>query len=66
MYVCRRDGRPYAMNHSDVLREFAPLIVFETRMAPVLALAMGDQAFILRAPDLDPLFAAAHQIQALA
>jgi hypothetical protein len=66
MYVCRRDGRPYAMSHSDVLREFAPLMVFETRMAPVLALAMGDQAFILRSPEVEPLFAAAQRIQALA
>jgi hypothetical protein len=66
MYVCRRDGRHYAMTHEDVLREFAPLIVFESRMEPVFAGAMGDQAFILRAPSEKPLRDAAQQIQARA
>lgn len=66
MYVCRRDGRRYAMTHDEVLREFAPLIVFEGRMEPVFAGAMGDQAFILRAPQEEPLREAASRIQAIA
>ncbi len=66
MYVSRRDGRRYAMLHEDVLREFAPLIAFETRMERVIAPAMGDQAFILRAVELDELFEAAQRIQEVA
>ena len=66
MYVSRRDGRPYVLGHEDVLHDLAPLIVFETRMEPILAPAMGDQAFVLRSPDLDQLFKAAQRIQALA
>jgi hypothetical protein len=66
IYVCRRDGRAYALGHEEVLREFAPLIVFETRMEPVFAPAMGDQAYLLRSADEHELIAAAARIQALA
>jgi len=65
VYVSRRDGKPYAMLHDDVLREFGHLIVKEGRMDPVLASAMGDQGFILRHPDSEPLLEAAQAIQAL-
>jgi len=65
VYVSRRDGKPYVMPHDDVLREFADLIVKEGRMDPVLATAMGDQGFILRHPDSEPLLEAAAAIQQL-
>jgi hypothetical protein len=65
VYVSRRDGKPYVMLHQDVLREFGHLIVKEGRMDPVLATAMGDQGFILRHADAEPLLEAAAAIQQL-
>jgi hypothetical protein len=65
VYASRRDGKPYVMAHEDVLREFGHLIVKEGRMDPVLATAMGDQGFIMRHPDAEPLLEAAAAIQEL-
>jgi hypothetical protein len=64
LYVSRRDGRAYARSHDEVLREFAPMIVAETRMDSVFSAAIGDQGYILRHPEIEPLFEAARQIQA--
>jgi hypothetical protein len=63
LYVCRRDGRSYALSHDEVLREYASLMVYETRMPAVLAPAMGDHAYIMRDHDLERLKAAAQAIQ---
>jgi hypothetical protein len=63
LYASRRDGYGYRLPHADVLRRFGPLIVFQARMDPVLAVAMGDQGYILRSPELQPLLDAAQQIQ---
>jgi hypothetical protein len=62
MYVARRDGRPYALAHADVLRDFAGLIVNEVRMEGVFAAAMGDQGYLLRHAELERLFEAARAI----
>jgi hypothetical protein len=62
LYVSRRDGRQYALTHDEVLREFAPLIVAETRMDSVFAAAIGDYGYLMRHPDLDVLIAAAHEV----
>ncbi len=62
LYVSRRDGRQYALTHDDVLREFAPLIVAETRMDRVFAAAIGDYGYLMRHPELDVLIAAAHEV----
>ena len=64
LYASRRDGRQYALSHEDALREYAPLIVLETRMEPIFSSAMGDHAYVLRGPDVDQLRAAAQRIQA--
>lgn len=66
LYVSRRDGRPYARSHAEVLREYAPLVVAEARMDSVFSAAIGDHGFILRHPELEPLVEAARGIQALA
>ena len=66
LYVSRRDHRHYAMAHHDVLRDFGPLLVYEARMESVFTAAMGDQAYVLRGPDITALIAAAQAIQALA
>ena len=65
LYCCRRDGRPYVISHDEVLAEFGPLIVHESRMERVLAGAMGDHGYVMRSPDLAPLIDAAQRIQAV-
>jgi D-alanine-D-alanine ligase-like ATP-grasp enzyme len=66
LYVSRRDGRRYARSHEDVLREYGPLMVADTRMDSVFSAAIGDHGYILRHPELQPLFEAARGIQELA
>jgi hypothetical protein len=65
LYVMRRDGRPYALSHGDVMNDFGELCLLEARMDRMFSAAMGDHAYILRGPDADQLVAAAQQIQAL-
>lgn len=65
VYVSRRDIRTYAMSHEEIMREFGDLIVKAARMDRVLATAMGDEGFILRSPDAEPLRAAVSRIQEL-
>lgn len=62
LYVSRRDGRQYALSHDEVLREFAPMIVAETRMDSVFAAAIGDYGYLMRHPDLDVLLTAAREV----
>jgi biotin carboxylase len=64
VYASRRDFRNYAMSHGDVMREFGHLIVYQGRMEKVIATAMGDTGYIMRAPELEPLIDAAMRIQA--
>ena len=65
LYASRRDGRAYVLSHDDVLREFSHLIVQHARMERVIAVAMGDQGYVLRHPELEPLLDAARRIQAV-
>lgn len=65
LYVMRRDGRPYAMSHEDVMREFGELIILESRMDRMFAAAMGDHAYVLRGTSEKALISAAKRIQAL-
>ena len=62
LYISRRDGRQYAISHDDVLREFAPLLVAETRMDSVFSAAIGDHGYLMRHRDVEVLFAAAREI----
>jgi hypothetical protein len=66
LYVMRRDGRPYALSHADVMREFGDICILQTRMDRMFAVAMGDHGYVLRGPHEGPLIEAAQQIQALA
>jgi hypothetical protein len=65
LYVMRRDGRPYALSHADLMREFGALCILEARMERMFAAAMGDHAYVLRGLDADELVDAAQRIQAL-
>jgi hypothetical protein len=63
LYVSRKDRFRYAMAHADVLHEFGSLLIHETRMDSVFSAAIGDHGYLLRGPELQPLFDAAKQIQ---
>ena len=65
VYVSRRDIRTYARSHEEVMREYGHLIVKAARMDRVLATAMGDEGYILRSPDDEPLREAVSGIQEL-
>jgi hypothetical protein len=64
LYVSRRDSQQYALAHDQVLGEFAAQLVHEARMDSVFAAAIGDHGYLLRDPELEPLFEAARRIQA--
>src|SRR5205823_14403151 len=63
LYVGRKHRLSYARSHEDVIREFRPMIVFDTPMSGVFARAIGDLGYILRDPDEAKLVAAALAIQ---
>jgi len=63
VYASRRDGRNYVMSHDDVMREFSDLIVQQARMDAVIAVAMGDQGYVMRHAEAEPLIDAAKRIQ---
>jgi len=63
LYVGRKHRLSYARSHEQVLREFKPMIVFDTPMSGVFARAIGDFGYILRDPDEAKLVAAAMAIQ---
>ena len=65
LYVMRRDGRPYAMSHAQVMHEFGELVILEARMDRMFAAAMGDRAYVLRGTKQKVLIGAAKRIQAL-
>ena len=65
LYVMRRDGRPYALSHDDVMGAFGDLVILESRMDRMFAAAMGDHAYVLRGPSEKALISAAKGIQAL-
>ena len=66
-YACAYVGRKHRLNylrsHEDVLREFKPMIVFDSPMSGVFTRAIGDFGYILRDPDEGKLVAAALAIQ---
>ena len=63
LFASRRDMRPYLRTHEEVLERFASLLMHQGRMERVFSSAMGDSAYILRHPDLEPLLEAASFIQ---
>jgi hypothetical protein len=65
LYVMRRDARPYALTHADVMQRFGELVILEARMERMFANAMGDHAYVLRGPNDEELIAAAQEIQRL-
>jgi hypothetical protein len=64
LWAGRKRERSYAMSHEDVMTRFRELIVHHERVQDIFAAAIGNEGYILRSPDLDPLRAAAVEIQA--
>ena len=65
LYAGRKAGRVYRLEHEDVRRRFADLIVHHERIDDVFSAAIGNYGYIIRDPDLEPLLEAAGAIQEL-
>jgi len=61
-YVGRRAGRHYALSHEEVMARFGALVVHHERIDDVFSPAIGNHGYILRAPQVEPLEAAARAI----
>ena len=57
-YISRKYSRKYQHSHEEILKQFGWMIVMHTEMDPVLAQAMGNYAYVVRAKELDPIFEA--------
>jgi len=66
LWAGRRTGRPYALSHDEVLREFRSLLVHHEGIDDVFSAAMGNYGYVLRGRELEPLVDAALRIQARA
>ena len=54
-WIGRKDRFQYAWSGEALRRRFGGLIVHQARVEDVFARAIGNEGFILRSPDLDPL-----------
>jgi hypothetical protein len=54
-WIGRKDRFQYAWSGAALRRRFGDLIVHQARVEDVFARAIGNEGFILRSPDLDPL-----------
>jgi hypothetical protein len=52
-YVSRRWGRPYRMQHDQVLHDFGDAIVAHEPISGVFAPALGDYGYLVRSENLD-------------
>jgi hypothetical protein len=66
LWAGRKRERSYALSHDQVMARFPDLIVHHERVQDIFAAAIGNEGYILRSPDLEPLRAAATEIQASA
>ena len=62
-HVSRRHHRRYALSHSQVVERLGSLLVMHVDMASALSAAMGDEAYLLRSPDLAELRAAIGEVE---
>ena len=62
----RKRDRTYQLAHDEVMARFRNLIIHHERVQDVFAAAIGNEGYILRGPDVEPLRAAALEIQATA
>jgi hypothetical protein len=62
-HVGRKDGRPYARSHDDVLAALGDRVVHHTPIDSVFRAAIGDYAYLVRSPDRGEVMEAARLIQ---
>jgi hypothetical protein len=63
LFASRRDMRPYLRTDEEIQARYGRLLMHHGRIERVFSSAMGDSAFILRDPQLEPLLEAAAFIQ---
>ena len=63
LYSGRKTHLDYALSNADVSSKFSSLICHQERIMDVFAPAIGNYGFLLRHTELEPLLAAAAEIQ---
>jgi len=63
IYVGRKDHIPYKLSHHDVCQKYGSIMKHEERISSVFTGAIGNHGYILRHAELEPLIAAADDIQ---
>jgi hypothetical protein len=62
-WVGRKDRFQYAWSGEQLRRELGPILVHHARVEDVFARAIGNEGFILRSPELEPLVDAENAIR---
>jgi len=62
-YVSRKYRLNYAYSHAEILARLGPMVVQHQELPEVLARAMGDCGYLLRAAELEPILEAVRLIQ---
>ncbi len=62
-YIGRKHRLPYKRSEEEILARLGPLVVQHEELPPVLARAMGDRGYIVRAETLDAVMEAVKFIQ---
>jgi hypothetical protein len=62
VYIGRKDHLHYALNHQQVLEQFAGMVCHHERIMSIFSRAIGNYGYILRHPELEPVIAAAETI----
>ncbi len=63
LYAGRKNHLDYAVSISEITQRFSSLICHQERITDVFAAAIGNHGFLLRHTELEPLIAAALEIQ---
>lgn len=63
MYVGRKHRIPYVLSHDEVLMKYKDLIVHNEAINSIFAPAIGNHGYMLRLEEIEPLIAAAEDIQ---
>lgn len=66
MHAGRKADRAYRLSAAEVMARYGDLVVVHERIDDVFASKIGNEGWILRAPELEPLKAAARAIHEIA
>lgn len=62
-YIARKDRIDYMHSHEEVINKLGDMLVYYKHLPPVLARAMGDTGYLVRAEKLEDIKNAIHLIQ---